>query len=1113
MKLVKQIFLIILILQFSAIYQKVFSQIEIIVGNQEESSGTSAAPYNNDSKSRRIQILYTSNEINSALTNAGLSTGIERNIIAIAWDIYSNHALNDLTNYQLSMGNTTVNELSYHSYDANVLVKNSFTFSPNGTGWQNIVFDNNFEWDGTSNIIIDVCWQTSYSSTGASCWMYSDESNLYRMRNQSSAFSNMCGAITLSVNTIKPDLKPRIKLFFECENIDVSVTPVSSLCNTNVINNLTGNEPPDGYSGHWTVIQGSGTFNDYTQYNTEVSNVGQGTNIYRWTITKLSDGCSNFADLTVINNTPTTPNAGQDISVCTSYYNLNANIPIYGTGVWSVSSGTGFFEDNTLYNTEVSNLSGSNTGTQNVFTWTITNNGCSLSDDVVITYYLPPNASVSSSPLTGCYNTETLTLNGNDPSLLTPPATGLWTVVSGSGNFTNPEQYNTTVSNVGSGQNIYRWTLTRNGCSSSANLVINNSSPSLATAGTDQLISVPFFSLQGNSPSVGSGTWTVNPSGPIITDPTNPNTTVNNILENITYTFTWTISNGTCPSSSDDVVIVRLPNITGLIIQENLTNDGIINQSSDNNFFTMTGSNKFIWGGLSSNNSYTNTKLRVTGSITFNGEIDNGKFDKTQITANASLTIAENRIYKNHLFENFGFFYINNNSVIQNSGNFQNQSNFFANPNSTVIFDGSDMQYIKTNTNGSNNFFGNVIINQIVTIPTYLNGINLQDNFIINQNSILNLQKGVITIHENDALVIINNPNYDAITGNYDQSWIYGKSPTRALRRYLDDVTAEYVLPLGNTTNPNIAILNNINLPNGNFYIDVFFNDSPTNCNVNFPTDLTENGFIYEQIVETGTWVILPNGSIDGSYDLKLYHNGFGLISPNDDNNFCILKRPWGSTDGSSWIIPAGSTFIQKEVADGYAHRSGMSSFSEFAIAKNYNPLPVKLVECYYDCNSNILYWSTSSEKNNQFFSIEKSNDAFNWNEVAKIYANNNSSDLITYNWENHSISEKSYLRLKQIDIDNKTEILKIIFIDCKSNSPEIEVYPNPFINNIYIQISETDLPITLKLFNMLGEMVFHKELILKYQTNLNLHYLPPGVYYLKIFGNNFSKTFKLEKF
>jgi hypothetical protein len=106
---------------------------------------------------------------------------------------------------------------------------------------------------------------------------------------------------------------------------------------------------------------------------------------------------------------------------------------------------------------------------------------------------------------------------------------------------------------------------------------------------------------------------------------------------------------------------------------------------------------------------------------------------------------------------------------------------------------------------------------------------------------------------------------------------------------------------------------------------------------------LDEGDFRYNEVLEEGIWVLKPTGNINGTYDLKLYHNEFGLTAA-DDNEFCILKRPLGSGDGSSWTIPpTTSVFVQLPAATGYAYRTSINAFSEFAIGKNFNTLPVTL--------------------------------------------------------------------------------------------------------------------------------------------------------------------------
>jgi len=84
-----------------------------------------------------------------------------------------------------------------------------------------------------------------------------------------------------------------------------------------------------------------------------------------------------------------------------------------------------------------------------------------------------------------------------------------------------------------------------------------NQPPTTATAGANQsLCSVTSTTLTGNTPAVGTGTWTrvSGPNTPTISNPNSPNTTVTGLTTG-TYVFRWTISNGSCTPSSADVTV------------------------------------------------------------------------------------------------------------------------------------------------------------------------------------------------------------------------------------------------------------------------------------------------------------------------------------------------------------------------------------------------------------------------------------------------------------------------------------------------------------------------------------------------------------------------------
>ncbi|WP_410221085.1 gliding motility-associated C-terminal domain-containing protein [Pedobacter sp.] len=80
-----------------------------------------------------------------------------------------------------------------------------------------------------------------------------------------------------------------------------------------------------------------------------------------------------------------------------------------------------------------------------------------------------------------------------------------------------------------------------------------NKKPSMANAGPDMVQNNSGeFTMNANAPVAGTGVWTIKSGNAIIENP-NSRTTKVTIPENTTAVLTWTISNGVCAASADDV--------------------------------------------------------------------------------------------------------------------------------------------------------------------------------------------------------------------------------------------------------------------------------------------------------------------------------------------------------------------------------------------------------------------------------------------------------------------------------------------------------------------------------------------------------------------------------
>ncbi|KKK88355.1 hypothetical protein LCGC14_2744000, partial [marine sediment metagenome] len=284
-------------------------------------------------------------------------------------------------------------------------------------------------------------------------------------------------------------------------------------------------------NGLWTVVVGSGNFQDAYSYETEVINLAKGENIFRWTIYEYEVSSD---DVSIFNFSPTEANAGVDQNLCIDNTTLAGSEPIVGTGKWEVVGGSAVIENDALYNTRVTNLDYG----PNSFRWTISNGTCISSDEVIINNNTPSGAYAG---LDRVICEDSVTLNSNTPSI----GTGEWSVIKGSGSFTSNR-----VTNLAIDTNIFQWSISYQGCWDADTVIIISNKPTTAITGLDKSVCEDTILLPGNQPYYGTGSWSVLTGSAVFTDQNDPNAVASNLALGLNK-FRWTITYNNCKSSSD----------------------------------------------------------------------------------------------------------------------------------------------------------------------------------------------------------------------------------------------------------------------------------------------------------------------------------------------------------------------------------------------------------------------------------------------------------------------------------------------------------------------------------------------------------------------------------
>jgi hypothetical protein len=347
----------------------------------------------------------------------------------------------------------------------------------------------------------------------------------------------------------------------------------------------------------------------------------------------------------------------------------------------------------------------------------------------------------------------------------------------------------------------------------------------------------------------------------------------------------------------------------------------------------------------------------------------------------------------------------------------------------------------------------------------------------------------------NNTYVVLDNGNINAITEAGTGGRIITEAETNRIRWNISNNSGTYTVP---------------------FYDDDNAQEIPFSLTITAPGTAGATNSIDFSTYDNTSWdnsVYMPSGvtnmssAIGGPNNSSKVIDRFWIINANGyatkptvtlsftyiDNEFSTagniitegnLKAQRWSNTLSNWdsYIPQGNwsdagtrgtvTSVPVVPAD---------FFRVWTLVDNSFPLPVELVKFQGKCESAdvILTWSTASETNNDFFTLEKSLNGIDFQELAIIDAAGNSSATTNYSYTDvNSFAEGAYYRLKQTDYNGQSETFPAIYVpSCNDQDATIDVF-NQAENDFTLFIaSSIENSYTITVYNALGQTVLNKEI------------------------------------
>lgn len=236
-------------------------------------------------------------------------------------------------------------------------------------------------------------------------------------------------------------------------------------------------------------------------------------------------------------------------------------------------------------------------------------------------------------------------------------------------------------------------------------------------------------------------------------------------------------------------------------------------------------------------------------------------------------------------------------------------------------------------------------------------------------------------------------------------------------------------------------------------------------------------------------------------------------ITDNDFHNYSIKRA------GDSLIVYQDLTKIHSLYDITFSNgKIGIGSFNDAAEFDNIMIgnilLPIELLS--FDAkninNKHIqLDWSTGTESNNDYFSIERSKDARNWKQLSKVKGAHNSNTLLHYSTiDSNPLVGRSYYRLKQINLDGRFTYSQIRSVYITPSDEAVLIYPNPTNDIVFIEGDKEELS-NMEVYNLLGQKIENVDIIQlnfnKYQIDIT--YFLDGIYFIKT-KTTVKKIYKL---
>lgn len=476
-------------------------------------------------------------------------------------------------------------------------------------------------------------------------------------------------------------------------------------------------------------------------------------------------------------------------------------------------------------------------------------------------------------------------------------------------------------------------------------------------------------------------------------------------------------------------------------------------------------------------------------------------------TANNVIIVNSTQItVKGDIQNNAGTVISNTAGTIDLTGNWTNNSgnNLFGVSTGTVIMNGVN-QLVNGNTPTLFNNLNLINGTKTLDINTTVGGGNVAPAGALNcNNAVFDLNSNVLTVNNTNGAAITNTTGYILSEDANNSSKVTWK---------INSTTGVHTIPFGNTGG--VQIPYSFNLVTG-IAGDVTVSTYATAAD-NTPYPFTPTVVTH---VRNAANVDNSSNTVDRFWQVDKTGNGTAnytfTYAPAENaanGNINVRAQHW-NTGNLGWdaAVPAQLNPTMQSV-----FVPGVNVNGVWALALTLNPLPVELLAFDATAKNNktvVCSWTTASELNNDYFTLERSRNGINFEKVDYIKGNGTTNIQHNYAYEDkYPYQGLSYYRIKQTDFNGNYTYSMPDDVEITTTAQQYLVYPNPSAGEFTVAFNaENNKDATVTITDASGRKVKSENLFnASGFKKINLGNAASGFYFLKIVNGNEQHLSKIQ--